>query len=67
MHAPREQHSARVGPPALNDYHTIDAVRGPLVILNRVKNPQFSEIVTITLGDGTKRRGQVLKCDGKKV
>merc|ERR1712070_1222143 len=49
------------------DYHTIDSIKGPLVIMHRVKNPQFSEIVTITLGSGEKRRGQVLEVDGDKA
>merc|ERR1719326_2447821 len=49
------------------EYSTIDSVKGPLVILNRVKNPQFSEIVNITLGDGSQRRGQVLEVDGDKA
>jgi hypothetical protein len=80
-------------PPAA-DYATIDAVKGPLVVLNRVKvrfsntatscctvlrahgrltrycslqNAQFSEIVTITLGDGSQRRGQVLEVDGDRA
>jgi V-type H+-transporting ATPase subunit B len=49
------------------DYHTIDSVKGPLVILHRVKQPQFSEIVTITLATGEKRQGQVLEVDGDKA
>merc|ERR1711907_910552 len=49
------------------DYSTIDAVKGPLVILNRVREPQFSEIVNITLGTGERRRGQVLEVDGDKA
>merc|ERR1711981_451248 len=49
------------------DYHTIDAVKGPLVVLGRVKSPQFGEIVNITLGDGRRRRGQVLEVDGDKA
>merc|ERR1711998_225682 len=49
------------------DYSTIDAVKGPLVILNRVREPQFSEIVNITLGTGEMRRGQVLEVDGDKA
>merc|ERR1711937_801688 len=49
------------------DYHTIDSIKGPLVILHRVKQPQFSEIVTITLGTGERRRGQVLEVDGDKA
>merc|ERR1712070_1202632 len=49
------------------DYSTIDSIKGPLVILHRVKNPQFSEIVNITLGTGEKRRGQILEVDGEKA
>merc|ERR1719240_637537 len=49
------------------DYSTIDSIKGPLVILNRVKEPQFNEIVNITLGTGEKRRGQVLEVDGDKA
>ena len=32
-----------------------------------LQNPQFSEIVNITLGSGEKRRGQVLEVDGDKA
>merc|ERR1712072_666621 len=49
------------------DYSTIDSIKGPLVILNRVKKPQFSEIVNITLATGDRRRGQVLEVDGDKA
>jgi V-type H+-transporting ATPase subunit B len=49
------------------DYSTIDSVKGPLVILHRIKKPQFGEIVTITLGNGERRRGQVLEVDGDKA
>mmetsp|Transcript_8484 Transcript_8484/g.17199 ORF Transcript_8484/g.17199 Transcript_8484/m.17199 type:complete len:502 (-) Transcript_8484:111-1616(-) len=49
------------------DYRTISAVNGPLVILDKVKNPTYAEIVNITLSDGSKRRGQVLEVDGDKA
>lgn len=49
------------------DYRTVAAVNGPLVILDKVKSPRFAEIVNITLGDGTKRRGQVLEVNGDKA
>jgi V-type H+-transporting ATPase subunit B len=49
------------------EYRTVAAVNGPLVILDNVKNPRFSEIVDLTLGDGTKRRGQVLEVNGDKA
>lgn len=49
------------------DYRTVSAVNGPLVVLDNVKFPRYSEIVNITLGDGSKRRGQVLEIDGNKA
>jgi len=49
------------------DYRTVSAVNGPLVILENVKNPTYAEIVYITLGDGSKRRGQVLEVNGDKA
>lgn len=47
------------------DYSSVVAVKGPLVILDNVKLPKFSEIVNITLGNGEKRSGQVLEIHGK--
>ncbi len=41
------------------DYRTVASVAGPLVILQNVKLPMYGEIVNLTLGDGTKKRGQV--------
>ena len=49
------------------DYRTVSGVNGPLVILDNVKFPRFSEIVTLTLPDGTKRAGQVLEVSGRKA
>merc|ERR1711988_1886474 len=49
------------------EYHTIESVKGPLVILQDVKKPRYGEIVSLTLGDGRKRRGQVLEVDGSKA
>ena len=40
-------------------YKTVSAVNGPLVILDNVKFPKFSEIVNLRLADGTLRSGQV--------
>ncbi|KJH42266.1 V-type ATPase, B subunit [Dictyocaulus viviparus] len=48
-------------------YKTVTGVNGPLVILNDVKFPQFSEIVRITLPDGSKRSGQVLEITRNKA
>ncbi|CAO3636074.1 unnamed protein product [Cunninghamella blakesleeana] len=49
------------------DYRTVTGVNGPLVILDNVKFPKFSEIVDLTLPDGTVRAGQVLEVQGSKA
>jgi len=49
------------------EYRTIEGINGPLVILENVKLPQYGEIVNLTLGDGTKRQGQVLEINGTKA
>lgn len=46
------------------DYSSVTQVKGPLVILENVKMPKYSEIVNLTLGDGEKRLGQVLEING---
>ncbi|KAJ3630022.1 hypothetical protein Zmor_028514 [Zophobas morio] len=48
-------------------YKTVRAVNGPLVILERVKLAKYSEIVTLTLPDGTSRSGQILEIQGNKA
>jgi len=49
------------------DYRTVSGVNGPLVILDKVKCPKYAEIVNLTLGDGSVRKGQVLEVSGKKA
>ncbi|RKP08052.1 P-loop containing nucleoside triphosphate hydrolase protein [Thamnocephalis sphaerospora] len=49
------------------EYRTVAGVNGPLVILDNVKFPKFSEIVQLTLPDGTQRSGQVLEVQGKRA
>mmetsp|Transcript_38540 Transcript_38540/g.97012 ORF Transcript_38540/g.97012 Transcript_38540/m.97012 type:complete len:535 (+) Transcript_38540:179-1783(+) len=49
------------------DYRTVTGVNGPLVILENVKQPKYADIVNLTLGDGTTRRGQVLEVAGDKA
>lgn len=49
------------------EYRTVTSVNGPLVICDKVKFPKYSEIVRITLGDGTERRGKVLEVQGDKA
>ncbi|XP_032326649.1 V-type proton ATPase subunit B, brain isoform [Camelus ferus] len=48
-------------------YRTVSGVNGPLVILDHVKFPRYSEIVQLTLPDGTKRSGQVLEVSGSRA
>lgn len=42
-------------------------MNGPLVILDNVKLPKYAEIVNLTLGDGSKRSGQVLEVSGSRA
>ena len=49
------------------DYRTVNAVNGPLVVLDNVHFPSYNEIVEITLPDGTTRGGQVLEVSGNKA
>ncbi|KAF9164436.1 Vacuolar ATP synthase subunit B [Actinomortierella ambigua] len=49
------------------DYRTVAGVNGPLVMLDNIKFPKYSEIVELTLPDGTKRAGQVLEVQGKRA
>mmetsp|Transcript_14361 Transcript_14361/g.37784 ORF Transcript_14361/g.37784 Transcript_14361/m.37784 type:complete len:492 (+) Transcript_14361:64-1539(+) len=48
-------------------YQTISGVNGPLVIVESVKQPQFAEIVNLTLKDGSVRQGQVLEVKGSQA
>jgi len=51
----------------LLDYSSVTQVKGPLVILDNVKLPKYSEIVDITLKNGERRVGQVLEISGKQA
>eukprot|EP00161_Ancyromonas_sigmoides_P020809 TRINITY_DN608_c1_g1_i1.p1 TRINITY_DN608_c1_g1~~TRINITY_DN608_c1_g1_i1.p1 ORF type:complete len:529 (+),score=237.08 TRINITY_DN608_c1_g1_i1:151-1587(+) len=62
----REMLRTHVVQPHLS-YRTVSAVNGPLVILEGIKNPTFAEIVSLTLGDGSTRRGQVLEVHGERA
>ncbi|KAI5184534.1 V-type H+-transporting ATPase subunit B [Nematocida homosporus] len=48
-------------------YRTVSSVNGPLVIMDNIKSPKYSEIVKLALPDGTQRTGQVLEVSGKKA
>jgi V-type H+-transporting ATPase subunit B len=49
------------------DYSSVTSVKGPLVIVENVKLPKFSEIVNIRLGNGEIRQGSVLETNGNKA
>ena len=49
------------------EYKTVMNVEGPLIILDNVKFPKYSEIVNVRLGDGSIRKGQVLEINGKRA
>ena len=49
------------------EYKTVKAVQGPLVILEKVKFPKYAEIVTLRLGNGEEKRGQVCMCARARV
>jgi len=45
----------------IKEYTTITEVNGPLIIVNKISNVKYNELVEIELSDGEKRRGQVLE------
>ena len=49
------------------EYKTVMNVEGPLVILDNVKFPKYSEIVNVRFGDGSVGRGQVLEINGNRA
>lgn len=48
-------------------YREIQAVNGPLIILDNIDYLKYSEIVTLRLPDKSLRRGQVLEVSGRKA
>ena len=48
-------------------FRRITGVNGPLIILNKVTNLKYAEIVSLTLPDGSIRSGQVLEVTGNKA
>ncbi len=45
----------------IKEYSTISEVNGPLIIVNKITNVKYDELVEIELSDGERRRGQVLE------
>jgi V/A-type H+/Na+-transporting ATPase subunit B len=49
------------------EYHTISQIAGPLVFVEKTEPVGFNELATVTMPDGTQKRGQVLDTSGKYV
>src|SRR4030042_859764 len=49
------------------EYHTINQIAGPLVVVERTEPGGFGELVTIALPDGSNKRGQVLDSSDEVV
>ena len=45
----------------IKEYSTITEVNGPLIVVNKITNVKYDELVEIELSDGERRRGQVLE------
>lgn len=48
-------------------FRSITNVNGPLVVVDDIRFLKYAEIVTLRLGDGSVRQGQVLEVCGKKA
>ncbi len=51
----------------IKEYSTITEVNGPLIIVNKITDVKYDELVEIELSDGERRRGQVLEVSKDKA
>jgi len=51
----------------IKEYTTITEVSGPLIIVSKITDVKYDELVEIELSDGEKRRGQVLEISEDKA
>ena len=49
------------------EYRTITDLSGPLLVVDRVRDVRYDELVEISLADGEKRRGRVLEITADKA
>jgi V/A-type H+/Na+-transporting ATPase subunit B len=49
------------------EYRTISQIAGPLVFVEKTEPVGYNELATVTMPDGTQKRGQVLDTSGKHV
>lgn len=67
IESPRVLRTYCFAPSNSTAYSTVSAVNGPLVIVDKVRNAQFNEIVSLTLPNGDVRSGQILEVSGSKA
>jgi V/A-type H+-transporting ATPase subunit B len=51
----------------MKEYSSIRNIKGPLMVVEKVKGVSYGELVEILLEDGTKKRGQVLEISDDKA
>ncbi|MBM3252363.1 MAG: V-type ATP synthase subunit B [Candidatus Omnitrophica bacterium] len=51
----------------LKEYLTVSSVAGPLVVVEKVTEVKYNELVEVELSDGTMRRGKVLEVSSDKA
>ena len=51
----------------IKEYQTVRDISGPLILVDQVGDVKYNDIVTIELGDGTVRNGQILQAEKGKA
>jgi Archaeal/vacuolar-type H+-ATPase subunit B len=49
------------------NYVGVKEIRGPLIVLDNVKNAAFEEMVTIRLDSGEERQGRIVQIEGERI
>lgn len=49
------------------EYVGLNNIRGPLAVIDGVKNASYEEMVTVTMDDGSKRIGRIIEILGEKA
>jgi V/A-type H+-transporting ATPase subunit B len=51
----------------LKEYQTVSSIAGPLMLVEKVDEAKYGDIVEVELGDGSTRNGQILQVENDKV
>ncbi len=51
----------------LKEYQTVSSISGPLMLVEKVDEAKFGQIVDVELGDGSVRRGRILQVENDQV